>query len=254
MLGLIQFDPNQDHLWLVGDLVNRGPDSLGVLRRVRELGDAVTTVLGNHELHLLAAAAGHGRQTPADTFEDVLIASDCESLVTWLRHQPLLHWDQLCHRALVHAGIPPQWTLAQASEYAREIETRLRGPRWRDFFKNMYGNDPAQWSADLEPRLRQRYTVNALTRMRQLEPDGSLNFSNAGPPDPSDELTPWFRFPERRNTDTLIVFGHWASLGFKQENNVAAIDSGCVWGRSLSALPLEPAGEAIQLPCKQFAV
>jgi bis(5'-nucleosyl)-tetraphosphatase (symmetrical) len=237
----------------VGDLVNRGPDSLGVLRRVQQLGDAVTTVLGNHDLHLLAAAAGHGRQSPADTFEDVLLASDCEQLITWLRHQPLLHWDQHGHRALVHAGVPPEWTLAQTSEYAREIETILQGPHWRNFFENMYGDDPALWSADLNPKLRQRYTVNALTRMRQLEPDGSLNFSNAGPPDEAEELTPWFRFPGRRNTDTQIVFGHWASLGLIQENNVAAIDSGCVWGRSLSALPLDPPGEVIQLSCEQSA-
>ena len=233
----------------MGDLVNRGPDSLGVLRRVKALGDRVTTVLGNHDLHLLAAAAGHGRHGAGDTFGDILRTKDSRQLMTWLRHRPLLHWDKATRHALVHAGIPPQWTLAQAEAYASEIETILRGSGWRHFFAAMYGDDPAKWSTDLAPELRRRYTINALTRMRFLHPDGSLDFSNNGPPDAADGLVPWFQFPARCTTETRIVCGHWAALGLRQENNVVALDSGCVWGGSLSAIPLEPPGEILSINC-----
>jgi bis(5'-nucleosyl)-tetraphosphatase (symmetrical) len=224
---------------------------LGVLRRVQELDDAVTTVLGNHDLHLLAAAAGHGRQSPADTFADVLLAQDSEQIINWLRHRPLLHWDEDHQRVLVHAGIPPQWRLTQAAAYAHEIETVLQGPHWRRLFKDMYGDHPARWSADLKPLEQQRYTINGFTRMRYLETDGSLDFSNAGPPEQAGTLIPWFRFPARLNSDTQIVFGHWAALGLTQENNVVALDSGCVWGGSLSAIPLDPPGEVLSVNCAQ---
>lgn len=215
------------------------------------MGEAVTTVLGNHDLHLLAAAAGHARRNTGDTFEDILRSSDCGELITWLRQRPLLHWDAPNGRALVHAGIPPQWTLATALEQAAEVESILRGPDWKELFEYMYGDEPAVWSAKLNAESRRRYTINALTRMRFLLPDGALELSNSGPPAASPpDLTPWFRFPGRGGRDTKIIFGHWAALGFQQENNIAAIDSGCVWGGCLSALPLDPPGEVISIACK----
>lgn len=250
LLDQIRFDPARDRLWLVGDLVNRGPDSLGVLRRVIALGDAVTTVLGNHDLHLLAAAAGIRRPNPRDTLAPVLAAPDRDALLDWLRRLPLLHHDEAAGRVLVHAGIPPAWSVADAKRAAREVESELAGPDWRDALADMYGNEPTRWSPRLDRAARHRYTINALTRMRFCTPDGRLDVEHSGPPgsQPSG-LVPWFDVPDRAAADVHIVCGHWSALGLVRRADVTALDTGCVWGRALTAVPLDPPGDPIAVPC-----
>ena len=199
LLRKIAFRPSRDRLWLVGDLVNRGPDSLAVLRRVMGLGRSVTCVLGNHDLHLLATVAGRRVLSPADTFRDVLEAPDLGAIVDWLRHRPLLHYDRSAKRLLVHAGVPPAWTVAEARAEAREVETLLRGRKWRYALREMYGGDPSAWSSKLRGADRRRYTINALTRMRYCDRRGRIDLSYSGAPGTQPKgLTPWFDVPERR--------------------------------------------------------
>ena len=251
LLERIEFRPSRDHLWLVGDLVNRGPDSLGVLRRVMGLGRAVTCVLGNHDLHLLATVAGRRDMSPADTFGDVLAAPDVRDIVDWLRHRPLLYHDSSARRALVHAGIPPVWTVREARAAAREIETLLRGRRWRAALRAMYGNEPAAWSEKLGRDDRRRFTINALTRMRYCDKRGRLDLGFSGPPGTQPKgLLPWFDAPNRRCADTHVVFGHWAALGLLRRSDVTALDSGCVWGNSLTAVRLDRAARPTQVRCR----
>jgi bis(5'-nucleosyl)-tetraphosphatase (symmetrical) len=251
LLEKIDFDRKRDHLWIVGDLVNRGPRSLRVLRRVRALGDSATTVLGNHDLHLLAAAAGVRRLSSADTFEDVLAARDADDLVDWLRTRPLLVRDRDARRVLVHAGIPPLWRIKQALACAREIEEMLAGPAWIKVLRSMYGEVPTLWTRDLAPRDRRRYTINALTRMRFCDRLGRLDFSCSGPPGSQPtRLRPWFDSPKRRARKWHIVFGHWSALGVLVRNDITAVDSGCVWGRQLTAVPLDPPGKPITVKCR----
>jgi bis(5'-nucleosyl)-tetraphosphatase (symmetrical) len=247
LLDKLSFTPGRDHLWLVGDLVNRGPASAAVLRRVAGLGPAVTCVLGNHDLHLLAVAAGARDVGPADTFGDVLEAPDAPRLIDWLRRLPLLHYGR--GRALVHAGIPPEWDLRTARRRAAEIEGLLRGPDWRAGMATIYGNTPSRWSARLPDAARRRYTINALTRMRYCRPSGELDFQHSEAPGEQPEgLVPWFDVPGR-TTRVHIVFGHWASLGLKQRADITALDTGCVWGRALTAVPLEPAAPPVSVDC-----
>src|SRR5688500_4474306 len=182
LLRKIAFRPSRDRLWLVGDLVNRGPDSLGVLRRVMALGRSVTCVLGNHDLHLLATVAGRRELSPADTFRDVLEAPDLDAIVEWLRRRPLLYYDNHAKRVLVHAGIPPAWTIAEARTEAREVEQQLRGRQWRRALKDMYGGEPSVWSPNLRGVNRRRYAINALTRMRYCDRHGRLDLSYSGAP------------------------------------------------------------------------
>ncbi len=250
LLERIAFDPRADRLWLVGDLVNRGPDSLGVLRRVIALGDAVTSVLGNHDLHLLAVVAGAREPSDTDTFEPVLRAPDTGELVNWLRSRPLLHQDAEANRVLVHAGIPPIWSIATAAEHAREVEGLLRGDRWQAMLRTMYGNQPAAWRSDLKQDERCRYTINALTRMRYVDARGNLDLGHSGPPGSQPPgLVPWFDAPHRAARDTHIVFGHWAALGLLERADVTALDTGCVWGGALTAAPLEPKGPLVRVAC-----
>jgi len=240
LLHKIAFRPSRDRLWLVGDLVNRGPDSLGVLRRVMGLGRSVTCVLGNHDLHLLATVAGRRELSPADTFEDVLDAADLDEIVDWLRHRPLLHHDREGKRVLVHAGIPPQWSVAEARAEAREVETLLRGRQWRHALQSMYGGEPSWWSSKLRGADRRRYTINALTRMRYCDRRGRLDLSHSGPPGTQPKgLKPWFDVAKRRASHVHIVFGHWASLGLLRRPNLTALDTGCVWGNHLTAVRLD---------------
>lgn len=254
LLEAIRFEPDADRLWLVGDLVNRGPSSSAVLRRVIALGDAVATVLGNHDLHLLAAAAGVRPASPKDTFQDVLEADDAEALLDWLRHRPLLHRDGDSRRVLVHAGIPPGWTVDEAIEAAAEVESALRGRKWRKKLASMYGNVPAKWSGKLSGEERRRYTINALTRMRYCDAAGALDLEYSGAPGTQPaQLVPWFDVPERRARDVHIVFGHWAALGVLQRGDVTACDSGCVWGNALTAVPLAPAGAPVAVPSPGYA-
>jgi bis(5'-nucleosyl)-tetraphosphatase (symmetrical) len=243
LLDKLHFSAAKDRLWLVGDLVNRGPDSLGVLRRVMSFDDRVDCVLGNHDLHLLAVAAGIRRLYRGDTFKDVLRAKDSKKLVNWLRHRPLLVHDAAENRALVHAGIPPVWSIKKAVKNAAIVESQLRGRAWKDALSHMYGNLPRVWSRKLDRVQRIRYTINALTRMRFCDAKGHLAFGHTGPPGTQPKrYMPWFEVPGRKATDTHIFFGHWSALGLFEGHNVTGLDSGCVWGRKLTAVALKPRG------------
>ena len=240
LLRKLAFRPSRDRLWLVGDLVNRGPDSLAVLRRVMGLGRSVTCVLGNHDLHLLATVAGRRELSPADTFRDVLEAPDLDEIVDWLRRRPLLHYDPRARRVLVHAGIPPAWTVTEARAAAREVEVQLRGRQWRHALKDMYGGEPSAWRRKLRGTERRRYTINALTRMRYCDRRGRIDLSYSGAPGTQPKgLIPWFDFPDRRAARAHVVVGHWAALGLLRRADVTALDTGCVWGNHLTAVRLD---------------
>lgn len=251
LLDRIGFDPADDRLWFTGDLVNRGPQSLDTLRFVAALGDAAITVLGNHDLHLLALAAGTQRQRNGDTLDDILAAPDFAALIDWLRHRPLAHHDSRLDYTLVHAGLAPQWTVADAIALAAEVETCLASPDWIGFMAQMYGNEPSRWDNNLTGADRLRVIVNYLTRMRFCSPDGTLDFAHKGPagsqPAP---LVPWFAAPDRQSAGERIVFGHWSALGAVRQHNVFPLDSGCVWGGGLTALRLDD-GDWFTVGCQQ---
>ncbi|MDR3298480.1 MAG: symmetrical bis(5'-nucleosyl)-tetraphosphatase [Candidatus Accumulibacter sp.] len=247
LLEHCRFDPAADCLWLVGDLVNRGPRSLETLRFVKELGDSAITVLGNHDLALLVAAEGFGKRGRQDTFDDILQAPDREDLLYWLRHQRLCHVEN--GHCLVHAGLLPQWTTARALTLAGEVELALTAPGWRKFMANMWGSEPAGWSDGLAGWPRLRAIVNAMTRMRFCTPDGIMDFHATGGPDSAPPgYVPWFDAPGRRSADTTLVVGHWSALGLKIQPNLLALDSGCLWGRQLTAVRLEDRA-LFQTPC-----
>ena len=238
MLGLISFDPVRDQLWLVGDLVNRGPGSLQVLRRVKSLGDAAITVLGNHDLHLLAVAAGVAEQQRSDTLDEILHAPDRDELLTWLRQQRMLH-VQGAH-VMVHAGLLPEWTVAQAQSLAREVEQALRGDDYVTFLEKMYGNTPHQWDDGLTGYKRLRVITNAFSRLRVCTARGEMQFKFKGElRDTPHGFMPWFEVPGRASTDATVIFGHWSALGLVVKNNVMALDTGCLWGGALTAIRLE---------------
>lgn len=239
LLERIRFDPAADRLWFAGDLVNRGPGSLEVLRLVRSLDGCAVVVLGNHDLHLLALAEGNARHASKSTLDAVLDAPDRDELLHWLRHRPLMHHDPRRGFAMVHAGLPPQWTLAEALARARELEDALRGEHYRDLLFDMYGNEPSRWSPELTGIQRLRFIVNCLTRLRYCTADGTLALKEKGTlaTRPKD-LCPWFQCPGRRSAGDRIVFGHWSALGYWDRDNVWGIDSGCLWGGSLTALRL----------------
>lgn len=249
LLDLIRFDPAADRLWLVGDLVNRGPQSLEVLRFVRELGAAAVTVLGNHDLHLLMLAAGCSRQRPDDTLAPILAAPERDELLHWLRQQPMLHVEN--EHVMVHAGLLPQWTVAQAALLAGEVETALRAPDHREFLAHLWGSEPAAWDDHLTGWPRLRVIVNAMTRMRFCTADGVMEFHSKGETAsaPAGHL-PWFEAPGRRSADHILVTGHWSALGLKLTENLLALDTGCVWGRELSAVRLEDRA-LFQVPCSR---
>ena len=240
LLDRIAFDPASDRLWLTGDLVNRGPTSLATLRFVRSLGALAITVLGNHDLHLLATGYVDNRpRKKRDTLQPILAAEDRDELLDWLRRRPLLHHDAALDFTLVHAGLPPLWDLADARAAAAELEAVLRGDQVVDFLQHMYGNEPAQWDPALEGVDRLRYIVNALTRMRFLWPDGSLELASKGTlKRASAELIPWYRFPGRRSAGLRLVFGHWSLLGEIAHEGAFSVDTGCVYGGRLTAMRL----------------
>lgn len=249
LLETLRFDPARDRLWLTGDLVNRGPRSLDTLRFVRDLGDRAMTVLGNHDLHLLGVACGSRRLKAGDTLADVLEAPDRDDLLAWLRRQPLLHRDAGRGITLVHAGLPPQWTLAVAQACAATAEVALRGGGIKKLLRQMSGDRCDAWSASLPCTAQLGYVVNCLTRMRYCDPAGRLDLKEKGPPgsQPAPWL-PWFAAPGRLHASETIVFGHWASLGICNEPGVHALDTGCVWGGALTALCLET-WERTSVPC-----
>ena len=238
LLAKVSFDARRDRLWFVGDLVNRGPDSLRCLRFVKSLGDCAVTVLGNHDLHLVCVAEGVEKTRRRDTLGQVLEAPDCDELVHWLRNRPLMHVE--AGVALVHAGLLPEWTVPRARSLAAEVEAALRGPDYRKLLARMYGDEPDRWRDDLRGIDRLRVIINAMTRLRVCDEDGAMVLGFKGEPgEAADEWTPWFDFPGRRSLDHTVVCGHWSAFGVCVREDLASLDSGCVWGRSLTAIRLE---------------
>jgi bis(5'-nucleosyl)-tetraphosphatase (symmetrical) len=252
LLAILRFDRENDRLWFVGDLVNRGPKSLETLRFVRGLGQSAITVLGNHDLHLLAAAHGiRPDSIDGDTLEPILAAPDRDALIDWLRHQPLLHYDRELGYLMVHAGLPPQWDLKLAQRCAGEVETVLRGDRLESFLSRMYGNKPKQWSTELDGWDRLRFIINCFTRMRYCDRNGRLDLKSSGPPGSQPEgYYPWFEIPARASGDINIIFGHWSTLRPSDTPGVYPIDQGCLWGGQLTALRIDTRPERIELPCR----
>ena len=244
LLEQLAFDPGTDHLWFTGDLVNRGPQSLQVLRFVKSLGDRAITVLGNHDLHLLAVAYGAQKPSRKDTLTEVLAAPDRDQLLDWLRHRPLMYREADGDIALVHAGLAPQWDLATAQGLATEVETVLRQGPAAAFLKHMYGDRPAQWKDGLSGWKRLRCITNYFTRIRFCDADGVLDLQSKGALGSQPDGTyPWFSVPMRRSRDATLVFGHWSTLRLSDDDcarhRVYPLDTGCVWGGHLTALRLE---------------
>ena len=241
LLERLDFDATRDQLWLTGDLVNRGPRSLATLRLVKSLGSAAISVLGNHDLHLLALADSSARRKSKDTLDEVLTAPDREELLHWLRQRPLLHHDTQLQYTLIHAGLPPQWDIHLAMRCAREVETELRdAERARLLFQHMYGDEPDLWDDSLTGFARLRFITNCLTRLRVCSAEGKLKLKVKDAPGTLHSgLYPWFRAPQRRSGTQRIVCGHWSALGFYHADNVLALDTGCVWGGTLCAVRLD---------------
>ena len=245
----------ESRILFVGDLVNRGPDSLGALRKVRALqqtsGGRVEALLGNHDLHLLAVAAGAQAVSHSDTLDAILAAPDRDELLAWLRQRPLALRSGQC--LLVHAGVLPQWSADKVMALAAEVQAALRGDGWRDFLGQMYGNQPDRWDVSLSGMARLRCIVNALTRMRLCTPDGVMDFKqkeSAGAPEGSS-LVPWFDLAGRATRDVTVVFGHWSALGLLVRDDVIGLDSGCVWGGKLTAVCLDDR-RLLQVDCPEY--
>lgn len=259
LLDVLRFDPAADSLWFVGDLVNRGPQSLATLRAVRALGEQATVVLGNHDLHLVAAAAGVRRIGAQDTLDDVLAAPDRDELIDWVRRRPLAHAATLASAdgprsvLMTHAGVLPAWSVADALARAAEVEAVLRGPDWQALIAHMYGDLPDRWDEGLAGYERLRFIINAFTRMRLVSAaEGRLEFKtkeqvHRAPPG----FVPWYDVPGRRAAGTLVVFGHWSAQGLVDRPDVVGLDTGCVWGGALTAVHLENRA-LVQVSCPQY--
>ena len=255
LLGALQFSADRDQLWFVGDLVNRGPDSLAVLRRIRSLGGAATVTLGNHDLHLSAAAFGSAKIRSDDTLSEVLAAPDRHALLEWLAGRPLFHEDPALNLVMLHAGLAPQWDLKLARGCAREFEEALRRDPLK-LFERLYGDQPDRWDDVHEGEERLRFIANCFTRLRYVDADGRLALRVKGSPKKSQtkSLIPWFEAPEARWRGPRIVFGHWSTLGFFCNADVIGLDTGCVWGGTLTALRLDdPEARPVQVPCAATA-
>lgn len=250
LLARLKFSADRDRLWLVGDLVNRGPGSLATLRLVRALGDNAVAVLGNHDLHLLALAFAARRRRKSDTLDEVLAAPDRDALLEWLLTRPLAHAEG--GDLLVHAGVVPQWSVALTLQLAAEVAHALRHEP-RALFEHMYGNEPDRWDQRLRGWERLRFAINVLTRLRLCTADGRVDIALKGPPPPPPSpLRPWFEHPHRASRDARIIFGHWSALGLVQRPDVVGLDTGCVWGGSLTALDLDTAAAPIGVPCTAY--
>lgn len=249
LLALVEFNRQQDYLWFCGDLVNRGPKSLEVLRFVRDLGDRAITALGNHDLHLLAYYYLQKPIKKSHSLYPLFQAEDLKSLIKWLRQQPVAHYDPQHNALLVHAGLVPQWDLATALNCADELHQVLRNKGIKKFFSHMYGDTPDIWSDQLVGWERLRFIVNTFTRLRFCDQQGRLEMQCKTTPGSQPKgLLPWYSHPQRNSQDTKILFGHWSTLGVHSSNNTVALDSGCLWGGSLSALRLED-DRLFSLPC-----
>jgi bis(5'-nucleosyl)-tetraphosphatase (symmetrical) len=251
MLEVVAFSPSRDHLYVLGDLVNRGPDSLGVLQRLSALGESATCVLGNHDLHLLAVAQGVRKPHKSDTVAQILDAPDREHWLNWLRHQKMA--VQAHGWLMVHAGVLPQWDAAQTLALAAEVEAMLQGPELATFLPLMYGNEPSQWRDELQGAERLRCVINSLTRLRFCSADGSMEFATKeGSGGAPQGYMPWFEVPGRRTEGVRVAFGHWSTLGLINRDDLLSLDTGCVWGGQLTAVRLTDAGrDVIQIPCAQ---
>jgi bis(5'-nucleosyl)-tetraphosphatase (symmetrical) len=251
LLEQIDFSPSRDHLYMLGDLVNRGPQSLATLRRLHGLGGAATCLLGNHDLHLLAVAYGARSQHHNDTLDDVLAAPDRDALLHWLRHQRMACHE--CGWLMVHAGVVPQWDARMTLELAHEVEHLLQSPALPEFLLVMYGQEQLRWDDGLRDTARLRFIINVLTRVRFVTADGTLDLTikesaDAAPPG----LYPWFEAPHRRTEGTPMAFGHWSTLGLINRPDLLALDTGCVWGGALTAARVDGGRrDVIQVACEQ---
>lgn len=254
LLARLHFSADRDQICFVGDLVNRGPASLQVLRFVRSLGDNAVVVLGNHDLHLLAVVHGVRRNRKSDTLDDVLTAPDRDALLDWLITRPMahIHADRDGRTDLiVHAGLIPQWTVGMTLALAREVESALRSDP-AGLFDHMYGDEPDRWSADLARKDRLRFTINVLTRLRVCTVDGRVDLKWKGKPPPNSPYQPWFDIETRESRDARVIFGHWSALGFVQRKGAVGLDSGCVWGGSLTAFDLDTDRPPITVACRGY--
>lgn len=249
----INFDPTSDTLWFCGDIINRGPKSLETIRFIKQLGERAITVLGNHDLHFLAVAYVSDKPSRHDTFADILKADDRDELVDWLRFQKLFYYDATLDISIVHAGIPPQWTIEDALRYASEVESVLQAENPVDYFQNMYGNYPKHWNENLKGWDRYRFITNVFTRMRFCDAQGQPHFKFKGEPGSQPEhLVAWFSHPQRLTRNERIIFGHWSTLKDPAIQNLYPIDTGCLWGGELTALKItKESAERIQINCPQ---
>ncbi len=239
LLDKIDFDEGNDKLWVAGDLVNRGPESLNTLRYLKSLGKNCKAVLGNHDLHLLAIAAGVRKPKRGDTITEILEAPDCDELLDWLRHRPFVQRSKKRHCLMVHAGVPPMWTEKKIMKRSAELEAALQGPDCHEFLTNMYGNQPNRWSKELEGVDRLRVIANYFTRMRFCDADGTLELNTKGNVPPKG-FAPWFLHNHCRRKDLTVIFGHWAALeGRVFQKGYDALDTGCVWGGTLTAMRIK---------------
>ena len=260
LLDKLQFDPANDQLWLAGDLVNRGEDSLSVLRLLKELGNSVSCVLGNHDISLLAMHYGLFKRH--SSLKKIFKAPDRDELIAWLESQPLIQVDKKRKICMTHAGLPPKWKVKEAQVYSQEIEQQLQGKNTAEWLSNVYGDKPKQWKKSLEGYDRHRYILNAFTRMRFLKENGRLTFKLKNSPfsnkqrnsQDSKKYIPWYEHPDRKSVNYQLIFGHWASLGFYNDNHVIGLDTGCVWGARLTAINLDIISDEVQtisVSCKK---
>ncbi len=240
LVRYISFNPKKDQLWFVGDLVNRGPKSLETLRWVKSLGNSAVTVLGNHDLHLLAAYVGAKEIRTTSSLYSTLQAKDIGKIVEWLRHQPLMKYNKQLNFSMVHAGLAPQWSIKDAMRHSKEVETVLRSKNYKNFLFNMYGDKPDQWDGRLKGWNRLRTITNFMTRVRYCNNKGVMSFTEKNiPGTQSARLKPWYEIATRKSQDTTVVFGHWSTLGHINDHNVISTDTGCLWGGALTAVKID---------------
>lgn len=238
LLEKIEFDERKDQLWLTGDLVNRGPKSLEVLKYLYSIDQSIITVLGNHDLHLIALALSDNKiKSKDESLKPILESKDKINLIEWLRSKPLIHFDQKLNTVLVHAGIHPNWSIKESLQYNNEMSSIIKGQEGPNFFKNMYSNTPNKWVNQVNHIDRSNFIINAFTRMRFMSKDTELDFNEKGSPmDSASNLLPWFSHPNRKTIESLIVFGHWSALNYYHDQNIVCLDGGCVWGGDLIAI------------------